>query len=288
MAKILLAGEGWGPKATFNSLNKGENHQIYFLTNDQTWKSELSLQGYNCVNDFKDKYDLVICAGWRDILKDDILSAHRILNIHYTLLPAYRGFHGTVWAILNDEPFLGFTIHRMNKYIDDGPIIYQYKIANNFSDTAVWYMNHFNSMIEEVLLSVVNDYLSGVLPEVTQDKSKASWVGIRRLNDCCIDFNKSIAFQKSFFRALRPPYPLPFFSRKGEIFEVPDAAFHASDVKTHKGRILNIDNEGVWISCEGGYIICRKICLQPGAEKILYSYFKIGQFVNDDSTKILQ
>jgi len=194
-------------------------------------------------------------------------------------LPAYRGFHTTVWAMLNNEPMLGFTIHRINQFVDDGPIVYQYKEPNNFMDSASDYMTRFNNKTEEVLLGVVNDYLDGNIPEIAQDRSKASWVGRRKLSHCSINFNKSLEYQKTFFRALTNPYPLPYFTLKEEVFEVQDAGFHSSPVVTDRGRILNIDTEGVWISCEGGYIICKKIAFRADHKEVPYSYFKIGQML---------
>jgi methionyl-tRNA formyltransferase len=47
------------------------------------------------------------------------------------LLPKYRGLHSTVWSILNNEPYFGLTIHIMNEFIDDGPVVYQYKFRNS-------------------------------------------------------------------------------------------------------------------------------------------------------------
>jgi len=279
MAKILLAGDGWGAIAAFNSLKESNEHELYILTTDDAWKKRLTESGNNLVTGFDDRYDLIITAGWRPIIKEEVLETRRILNIHYSLLPAYRGFHGTVWAILNNEAELGLTIHRMNQFIDDGPIVYQYRVSNNFIDTATSYMTRFNEHIQNVLLGVVNDYLSGRIPEVAQDKSKASWVGRRKPSHCAINFNQPIEYQKSFFRALSPPYPLPYFKIKDQVFEVTEVGFHDSSVYTDRGRILNIDAEGVWISCKGGYLICKKIISQSDRREIDRSTFKIGQMV---------
>ena len=288
MAKILLAGDGWGAIAAFNSLKVSEEHQLFIFTHDENWKNQLQEENYFCVNSFNGTYDLVITAGWRPIIKEDVLKKFRILNIHYSLLPAYRGFHGTVWAILNNESKLGITIHRMNAHIDDGPIVYQFSLDNNFVDTATSYMSRFNDNVQEQLLTVVNEYLSGERNEVPQDKSKASWVGKRKPGHCALDFTKTLDYQKAFFRALSQPYPAPYFIVKGQIFEVHKATFHESPVSSDNGRILNIDNEGVWISCVGGYIVCKKIILQSGGKEVPYKYFKIGQMTQVPSQQQLQ
>jgi methionyl-tRNA formyltransferase len=61
---------------------------------------------------------------------------------------------------------------------------------------------------------------------------------------------------------------------------VHEAGFHNSTVSTDNGRILNIDSKGVWISCDGGYIICKKIILQSDRKEVAYSFFKIGQMAS--------
>ena len=109
--------------------------------------------------------------------------------------PRYRGFHSTVWAVLNDERQLGFSIHRINAGVDDGPLIYQYQLENDMKQTAAWYMEHFNAKVEAVLSDVVEGYLSGAIPEIEQDRKNASWVGKRSMEDCCIDFDRDIAYQ---------------------------------------------------------------------------------------------
>lgn len=283
MTRLLFAGEGWGGKAAYRSLLRTGIYEIDVLTKDDSWQSELQQSGVECVKSFGHDYTLTICAGWRGIIRQDILSSRRILNIHYSLLPTYRGLHSTVWAILNDEPFLGLTIHRMNAQVDDGPIVYQYKIANDLVKSAPWYMEHFNEYVENVLGDVIRDYLAGRIAEVEQDATLASWVGKRSYNDCRIDFSRDLNYQKAFFRALSAPYPLPWFKFKNELLEVRRVSFHDSPVVTHLGRILNIDHKGIWISCVGGYIICESIFQKEKNEELPLGFFKRGEYVDANS-----
>ena len=46
-----------------------------------------------------------------------------IINIHQSLLPAYKGRHPLNWAIINGEKYTGVTIHKINEAYDDGEII---------------------------------------------------------------------------------------------------------------------------------------------------------------------
>lgn len=94
-----------------------------------------------------------------------------------------------------------------------------------------------------------------------------------------IDFSKLIAYQKLFFRALVNPYPLPFVVHRGQLYEVTKVSYHPSPVQTHIGRILNIDNDGIWVKCADGYIALQELHDKYN-EVVPYSKFRIGQHLN--------
>jgi methionyl-tRNA formyltransferase len=222
---------------------------------------------------------LIICAGYKPIIKKEFLQLNNIINIHYSLLPKFRGLHSTVWAILNNEPFLGYTIHIMNEFIDDGDIIFQHKTENIATKSSADYMHYFNKHVEENLGVIVENYINGKTIPYPQDKSTASWVSKRSLEDCRIDFNLTSNEIANLFRALVPPYPPPFFEYKGKKHFPANANFHFSNIKTHIGRILNIDDEGVWIKIKDGYAIFNKISSESG-QLIQISSYKIGHYLN--------
>ena len=56
----------------------------------------------------------------------DLLEVFRhAVNYHNGLLPAYRGLKATAWSVYHGEKETGFTFHRMNKELDEGPILAQ-------------------------------------------------------------------------------------------------------------------------------------------------------------------
>jgi len=67
--------------------------------------------------------DLIVNARTRCIYKSDILDLPKLgcLNVHHGLLPKYRGTMCDLYALYEGRP-AGFSIHRMNKKIDDGPV----------------------------------------------------------------------------------------------------------------------------------------------------------------------
>lgn len=62
------------------------------------------------------------------IVKVKKFLSHRLFNIHFSLLPAYRGAYTSIWPILNGEKFTGVTLHKIDDGIDTGEIVSQRKI----------------------------------------------------------------------------------------------------------------------------------------------------------------
>lgn len=275
--RIIVIGDGWGAVAVLKGL-KNFILPVYVVSNDE---DVLAIAEQIADADLSLYHDeLLLFAGYKPIVPKEVLDNNSCINIHYSLLPQYRGLHSTVWAILNDEDYLGATIHLMSEFIDDGDILYQYRVANDRISTSRQYMEMFNNKISEVVADVLRRFIDGSLIPQKQDKARASWVGKRNEKDCMIDFTKPIAYQKAFFRALVSPYPLPYIIHKEQKYVVTKVSFHPSPVQTHIGRILNIDNEGIWAKIADGYMILQEL-RNENNEIIPYSIFRIGQYINN-------
>lgn len=275
-SRVIVIGDGWGAIAVLKGLQKFYL-PVYAISTDE---DVLRIAPNIAENDIElYKNELLLFAGYKPIVHKNVLDANCCINIHYSLLPKFRGLHSTVWAILNDEDNLGATIHLMNEYMDDGDILYQYKVKNDGISTSSHYMEMFNDKISKVIADVLEKFIDGSLIPQKQDKSQASWVGRRTEKDCQIDFSRPINYQKAFFRALVKPYPLPFFIHNGEKYNVTKVGYHISRVETHIGRILNIDNEGLWVKVLDGYMIIKEIVNSCG-DIISFSKFRIGQYLN--------
>jgi len=60
----------------------------------------------------------------------------KIINIHPSLLPKYKGLNTHKRVISNGEKFTGCTVHFVNRYLDSGKIIFQKKVIINRNDNA--------------------------------------------------------------------------------------------------------------------------------------------------------
>ena len=84
------------------------------------------------------KIKLICLAGFMRILSKEFIKSFKgkILNIHPSLLPKYKGLNTHQRAILNKEKYSGCTVHFVNSKLDSGKIILQKKVRISNSDTA--------------------------------------------------------------------------------------------------------------------------------------------------------
>ena len=251
--KIAFAGNGHGGIAAFQSLISSFE-RIEILSQDQEIK-KLMRSNDNLIKSLEEmESNILICAGYMKIIPKSFLKRKIIINTHPSLLPKYRGIHSLAWAMLNFEEELGFTIHLINEYLDDGDILEQFKI-NYQMQTSSEIMKIFDNYVKNNLGRVVEDFLEKKIIPIKQDRSKASWVCKRNIEDCIIDFNENNRFISAMFRTLVEPYPLPIIKIEGNLYEILSHRLIEKKYKMHNGRVINIENNDAYIKTEEGILI---------------------------------
>ena len=84
------------------------------------------------------KIKLIFLAGFMKILSKNFIKSFKgkILNIHPSLLPKYKGLNTHQRVLSNKEKYSGCTVHFVNSKLDSGKIILQKKVKISNSDTA--------------------------------------------------------------------------------------------------------------------------------------------------------
>ena len=87
----------------------------------------------------KDRIEFICLAGFMKILSDDFIKKFngKIINIHPSLLPKYKGLNTHSRAIQNRDKFSGCTVHHVTEKLDSGKIIMQKKVKITKKDTSI-------------------------------------------------------------------------------------------------------------------------------------------------------
>tara|TARA_B100001996_G_scaffold156647_1_gene119344 strand:+ start:1961 stop:2536 length:576 start_codon:yes stop_codon:yes gene_type:complete len=83
------------------------------------------------------RVELIVMAGWMRIVTNELIQAFpdRIINVHPSLLPKYKGLHAVERAFESGDTVTGATVHYVTEELDSGAIIEQGEVPIHSNDT---------------------------------------------------------------------------------------------------------------------------------------------------------
>ncbi len=138
------------------ALNRAKKAGIETLALDpKDFSSREDFDGEIIKNLRKRKVELVVLAGYMRLLSDSFIKKYknRVMNIHPSLLPSFKGTHGIKDALEYGAKVTGPTVHFVDEKLDHGPIILQKTVEVRDDDT------------EESLLERVHNEEHKIYPE---------------------------------------------------------------------------------------------------------------------------
>ena len=121
-----------------NAKSKGLQYANIYKIKKRVFDFKNSLSEKKIIDELKQNNINLIClAGFMKILSKSFIKNFKgkILNIHPSLLPKYKGLNTHEKAIKNKDKYSGCTVHFVNSKLDSGKIINQKKVKINKFDT---------------------------------------------------------------------------------------------------------------------------------------------------------
>lgn len=153
--------------------------------------------------------DLFVVVAYGKILPPEILSLPKFgcVNVHFSLLPKYRGAAPVQWAIINGEKTTGVTIMKMNERMDEGEILAQEEVEILDDDDTVSLTNILSCLGAELLIKVLAEAQETQrLAGIQQDHSRASYAPKLKKEDGLLDWAKS---KEEIICRIKGLYPWP-------------------------------------------------------------------------------
>ena len=150
--------------------------------------------------------DLLITAAYGQILSPALLSIPRLggINLHGSVLPAYRGAAPVARAIQNGETETGVTVIRMTPRIDAGGIVATASIPIGPDETAGELEARLASLGAPLVAIVVDALARGPVPVLPQDRTKVTRAPKLRKEDGVIDWSRPALAIHNLVRAMQP------------------------------------------------------------------------------------
>lgn len=152
------------------------------------------------------KPDLIVVAAYGQYIPPSVLTLppSGAINIHPSLLPAYRGASPVQWAIANGEEQTGVTILYVSKDMDAGDIILQEEAVIGPEDTTATLLPRLAELGATLMLEAVNLIKHGEAPRTPQDEEQASYVHKLTKADGRIDWTMPAKAIRDRIRGFQP------------------------------------------------------------------------------------
>ena len=113
----------------FNTISIISNNQVSKEIKELIKSNELKINIYEKVSNLKPKFlgdcDVIFSVGYLKKINSEIIENYEIINLHPSLLLKYKGLMTHKRMLINKEVKYGYSIHKVNKYLDDGEILTQ-------------------------------------------------------------------------------------------------------------------------------------------------------------------
>ncbi len=202
--------------------------------------------------------DVAVVVAYGRILPESFLKAFPkgAINVHFSLLPKYRGAAPVNWAIVNGENVTGVTTMKMDAGLDTGDILLQSETAIDAEENAIDLMARL-SFEGANLLSETLKTLDKIAPRKQNDKD-ASYAPILTKEEGRINWESRAATIKNHVQGFQP-FPTSFTTFQGKKMIV----WKAEEIRNYELRITNYESgevlqakgDGLVVGCGGETIL---------------------------------
>ncbi len=212
--------------------------------------------------------DVAVVVAYGRILPSEYLSAFRrgAINVHFSLLPHYRGAAPVNWAIVNGEERTGVTTMFLAEELDSGPILLQSETSVGSKETVPELMSRLSELGAELLGETLSR-LDQITPR-PQRHDQATLAPMLKREDGRIDWSQDAVVIERAVRGFQP-WPNAHTSVGGRRLIV----WKADPVEVERsqgvpGQILAARGGELVIRC-GGDSALRLLEVQPEAKRLM-------------------
>lgn len=183
--------------------------------------------------------EVFIVVSFGRILPMEIISLpkHGTINVHFSLLPKYRGASPIQAALLNGDAQTGTSVFLLDEKLDHGPILAQDAIVIDPDDNFITLGDKLARLSAKLLLNTLYEYATRKITPQPQDDSQASVTKTITRELGKIDWHKTAQEIYNQFRAFYP-WPGIWTTWKGKTLKIIDCRPTGTEPNQPAGTVL--------------------------------------------------
>lgn len=207
--------------------------------------------------------DVGVVVAFGQILQPAALAtpAHGMLNVHFSLLPRWRGAAPVARALMSGDPMSGVTIIQIDEGLDTGPVLTAQAVDIRADDDAGSLTERLAELGARLMADSVEDYVDGELVPVEQSDQGLTYARKIEKSDRRLSADSNVEDFVNRVRGLSPS-PAATLVLDGESFKIFNAVPAAADIPP--GRWMARE-ESLLIGLTGGVVEVRD--LQPPGKR---------------------
>ena len=212
--------------------------------------------------------DLLIVVAYGQILPQAILAlpTRGAINVHASLLPAWRGAAPIARAIAAGDKESGVAIMQMEAGLDSGPVLWEERVPIAPDDTAASLHDRLARLGGKALRHVLDDLWAEQLKPVPQDPALVTYAHKLKKEEALLDWRLPATTLERLVRAFNPsPVAHTLFRDKG--LRVWQTRVLGGGGDQAPGRISAVEKDGVVVTC--GEDRLQLLAVQPAGKGVL-------------------
>ncbi|MEE1086603.1 MAG: methionyl-tRNA formyltransferase [Schaedlerella sp.] len=235
-----------------------------------------------CVEELK-KYNADVCVviAFGQILPKEILelTPYGCMNVHASLLPAYRGAAPIQWALISGEKVTGITTMQMDEGLDTGDMLLKVEVPITDEDTGETLHDKMAAAGAKLAVETLAAMEAGTLKPEKQGETTTPYAKMLKKEMGNIDWSKPADEIERLVRGLNS-WPSAYTKWDNKVMKIWRAGVESTNTEAACGTVVKVEKDSFSVQTGNGLLVVKELQI-PGKKRMNADAFLRGYQVTE-------